>query len=117
MAALTTQTLVNAGTPPTFAPAEVTDYVEVGNGQDTFAVYKNTNVATRTITVEMDHSTLETGVVYPSKVYTIAADTGETWIPLRKIYIDTAEAGIGRAVLNVSDSATDVTVAVVRVGA
>jgi len=114
MAALTTQTLVNAGTPPTFAPAATTDYVEVGNGQDTFVVYRNTGTQ-KTVTVEMDHATLETGVTYPSKVYTLGATTGELFIPMRKIYIDAAEAGIGRAVLNVDD-ATAVTVAVVRVG-
>ncbi len=115
MAALTTQTLVNAGTPPTFAAAATTDYVEVGNGQDTFLVYRNTGTQ-KTITVEMDHVTLETGVAYPDKAYTLTATTGELFIPLRKIYMDTAEAGIGRAVINASPDVTGVTVAVVRVG-
>lgn len=115
MASLTTQDIVAAGTPPTFGAAATTDYAEVGNGVNTFVVYKNTNASTRTVTIEMDHITLETGDAYPNKVLTLGANTGELWIPLRKIYADDAEAGVGRCVLLLSN-ATDVTVAVVRVG-
>lgn len=118
MAALTTQHIVNAGTAPTFvAPAAGggDDYAEVGNGTDTFIVYKNTNGASRTVTLEMDHLTLETGVAYPNATYTLDATTGELWIPLRKLYADDAEAGVGRCVVRVSAEA-GVTVAVVRMG-
>ena len=115
MASLTTQSLVAAGTAPTFSAAATTDYAEVGSGHDTFVVYRNTNGSTRTVTVEMDHVTLESGDAYPNKVYTLGATTGELHIPLRKIYADDAEAGVGRAVLLLS-AATGVTVAVVRVG-
>ncbi|WP_432112867.1 hypothetical protein [Streptomyces sp. S1] len=105
-----------AGTAPTFGAAAATDYAEVGNGVNTFVVYKNTNAASRTVTVEMDHVTLSSGDAYPNKVYTLAADDGELWIPLRKEYADSTEAGIGRAVLLVTPAVTDVTVAVVRMG-
>jgi len=117
MAVLTTQNIVAAGTAPTFgapAAAGADDYVEVGNGVNTFIVYKNTGTS-KTVTLEMDHLTLETGDAYPAKAYTLGATTGELWIPLRKAYADDAEAGVGRCVIKV-DSETGVTVAVVRVG-
>ncbi|GHG09710.1 hypothetical protein [Streptomyces hydrogenans] len=116
MAALTTQNIVAAGTAPTFGAAAATDYAEVGNGTNTFAVYKNTNASTRTVTVEMDHITLSSGDAYPNKAYTLAATNGELWIPLRKEYADNVEAGVGRAVLLVTPAVADVTVAIVRMG-
>lgn len=114
MAVLTTQNIVAAGTAPTFGAAATVDYAEVGNGTNTFAVYKNTGTE-KTVTIEMDHITLSTGVAYPDRDITLAATTGELWIPLRKEYADDAEAGVGRCVLKVSD-ATAVTVAIVRMG-
>lgn len=78
MAVLTTQNIVNAGTAPTFGAPEESggdDYVEVGNGVNTFIVYKNTGTE-KTVTLEMDHVTLETGVAYPNRTWTLAATTG-----------------------------------------
>lgn len=116
MASLTTQNIVAAGTAPTFVAAAAEDFAEVGNGTNTFVVYKNTNASTRTITIEMDHITLETGAAYPDRTFTLGATTGELWIPLRKSYADDAEAGVGRCVLKCTPAVTDVTVAVVRMG-
>lgn len=116
MAALTTQNIVAAGTAPTLGAAAATDFAEVGDGKNTFAVYKNTGIET-TVAIEMDHLTLSTGDLYPNKEFTLAATTGELWIPLRKEYADTATAGAGRCTVTISTgSATGVTAAVVRVG-
>lgn len=118
MASLTTQNIVAAGTAPTFGAAAATDYAEVGNGVNTFAVYKNTSANVTTVTVEMDHITLVTGDAYPNKDYTLADGSvtpTERWIPLRKEYADDAEAGVGRCVLTTSQQ-TGITVAIVRMG-
>jgi hypothetical protein len=118
MANLTTQNIVAAGTAPTFAAAAATDYAEVGNGANTFAVYRNANAATCTVTIEMDHLTLETGDTYPDKEFSLtdgSTTPTEVWIPLRKEYADNTEAGVGRCVLKASPI-TDVTVAIVRMG-
>jgi hypothetical protein len=116
MAVLTTQNIVAAGTKPTFAAAAATDYAEVGSGTNTFAVYKNTSSTACNVTVEMDHVTLLSGDVHPDKVIALPITTGELWIPLRKEYADSAEAGIGRAVLKTSAQDAGITVAIVRMG-
>lgn len=112
MAALTTQNIVAAGTAPTFGAASTSDTAEVGNGVNTFAVYKNTDASTEDITVVIP-GTLVSGDAFPDKVYTIAANTGELWIPLRKEY-DAAD-GTGRCTITMT-SATGITVAIVRMG-
>lgn len=110
MAALTTQNIVNAGTAPTFVAAGASDTAEIGNGGDTFVVYKNTNASTRTITVTAPGNT-SYGQANPDPVLTLGANTGELWIPMRKAY-DPGD-GTNRATLTPSVT-TDVTVAVVR---
>lgn len=118
MANLTTQNIVAAGTAPTFGAAAATDYAEVGNGGNTFAVYRNSSANSTTVTVEMDHATLVTGDTFPNKEYTLADGSStptEVWIPLRKEYADNAEAGVGRCVITTSQQ-TGITVAIVRMG-
>jgi hypothetical protein len=101
---------------PTYStPTVLGDTVEVGNGVNTFLHYENTNASVRTVTLKMDHITLETGAVYPDKTYTLAANTGELWIPLRKSYANDAQNGIGRAKVTI-DVNTGVTVAVIQMG-
>lgn len=114
MAVLATQNIVAAGTAPTFAGVGASDTAEVGNGANTFAVYKNTNGATRTITITVPGNTTY-GQARPDPVLTIAATTGELWIPLRKEYEDSAVAGVGRCTLTPS-ATSGVTVAIVRTG-
>jgi hypothetical protein len=109
MAALVTQKIVKAGTKPTLVPASASDTAEVGNGVNTFLVYKNTNAATRTVTIAVPGDT-DYGEPLPDPTYTLAATTGELWIPLRKDF-----AVDGRATVTVTPAVTDVTVAVVRV--
>lgn len=113
MANLATQNIVDAGTAPTFAAAAASDTAEVGNGRNTFVVYKNAHAADpRTVTVTVPGN-LSYGQPTPDPAIVVPA-LGEVWIPLRKEY--DAGDGTGRATLSVSDSAADVTVAVVRVG-
>lgn len=114
MASLTTQNIVAAGTKPTFVAAAATDYAEVGNGVNTFAVYKNTSSTACNVTIEMDHITLATGDAYPNRVIALPITTGELWIPLRKEYADDTEAGVGRCVLTTSAQDAGITVAIVR---
>lgn len=114
MAALATQSFASAGTAPTYtAPTVLGDTVEVGNGTDTFYHIKNTTTA-KTVTLKMDHLTLETGITYPDKTYVLAAP-GELWIPLRKSYSNDAQNGVGRAKIMI-DANNTALCAVVRVG-
>lgn len=112
MAALTTQNIVAAGTAPTFGAAASSDTAEVGNGVNTFAVYKNTNGAVRNLTVVVPGNT-SYGSANPDPVIQIAATTGEIWVPLRKEY--DAGDGTGRCTLTL-DATAGVTVAIVRMG-
>lgn len=115
MAALTTQNIVDAGTKPTFGAAALTDTAEVGNGTNTFVVYKNTDSNAKTVTVTVPGNT-DYGQALPDPAIALGATTGEVWIPLRKAY-DAAD-GTGRCTLTVSGTGgvTGVTVAVVRLG-
>lgn len=113
MAALTTQNVVNAGTAPTFGAASASDTVEVGNGRNTFVVYKNGHATLpRTVTVTVPGNT-SYGAANPDPAIVVPA-VGEVWVPLRKEF--DAGDGTGRATITASDSAADLTVAVVRVG-
>lgn len=115
MAALTTQNIVNAGTAPTLVAAAASDTAEVGNGVNTFAVYKNTsaNVTTVTAVVPGNNSY---GSANPDPTFSLA-DGSVTptwrWIPLRKEW-DAAD-GTGRCELTTSQQ-TGITVAIVRIG-
>lgn len=113
MAALTTQSLVNAGTAPTFGAAAASDTAEVGNGVNTFVVYKNASGGSLTVTVTVPGTT-SYGQPSPDPAIAVA-DGAEAWIPLRKEYADAGTAGVGRCTITTSTQ-TSVTVAVVRVG-
>jgi len=113
MAALTTQLLVSAGTAPTFVAAAASDTVEVGNGKDTFVVYKNTDANIKTATIVVLGNTAY-GEPNPDPAIPIPITTGEKWIPIRKEF-DAAD-GTGRATINITGTGgvTGLTVAVVR---
>lgn len=108
MAALAVQTLVDAGTKPTFGAASVSDTASVGNGHNTFLVYKNTDASTEAITVVVPGNT-DYGQANPDVTNTIGATTGELWIPLYKQYADDTGSCTVTMV-----SATGITVALVR---
>ena len=116
MAALTTKVLSNDGSAPTLAAANATDTAQVGNGLNTFLVYRNTGStgpATATITPPGKTSY---GVNLPPKVVTVPG-ASERWIPLRRDYADeTGRATIATSIAGPGVLATDVKVAVVRVG-
>lgn len=114
MANLVTRHLADAGTAPTFDAAALADTAEVGNGKNTFVVYKNGAGADVTVTIAVPGSTTY-GQPTPDPSITVAAG-GEAWIPLRKEYADAENAGVGRCSLSVSPAVTSVTVAVVQVG-
>ena len=113
MAALTTQNIVAAGTKPTFTAAAASDTAEVGNGVNTFVVYKNTSSTACNVTIVVP-GTLVTGDAFPDKTIALPITTGELWIPLRKEY--DAGDGTGRATITTSAQDAGITVAVVRMG-
>lgn len=120
MAALTTQELVNAGTAPTFGDGSASDTAEVGNGHNTFAVFRNVAATPLTVTVVVPGNT-SYGEANPDPDYSLADGSTtptEVWVPLRKEYADAANAGVGRCTITVSPAPTagDLKVAVVRVG-
>jgi hypothetical protein len=122
MAALVTQNLVDAGTAPTLTGAASTsDTAEVGNGHDTFLVVTNTDSADHVVKIVVPGNT-SYGQANPDPAITVVATTGTAWIPLRREFLDAANAGVGRCTVNVfaadgtTANATGVKIAVVRVG-
>lgn len=114
MAALSTQKLVDAGTAPTFGAAGASDTVQVGNGKNTFVVYKNGTAGSINVTISVPGNT-SYGVATPDPVIAVAAGA-ERWIPMRREYANAAVAGVGRATLTTSAQDPLLTVAVVQVG-
>jgi hypothetical protein len=115
MAALTTQNIVAAGTAPTMVAAAASDTAEIGDGRNTFAVYKNTSANVTTVTAVAPGNN-SYGSANPDPTFSLG-DGSVTptwrWIPLRKEY-DPAD-GTGRATLTTSQQ-TGITVAIVRMG-
>lgn len=87
MAQISTQSVVVAGTAPTFAAAANGDTTAVGSHLT--LIVKNTAGSSMTVTLTPP-PTLPTGSAYPPKVYTVPATTGEQWIPLLDVYADPA---------------------------
>lgn len=109
MAALTVQTIVDAGTKPTFGAASASDTAPIGNGHNIFAVYRNTDSSSKTVGIAFTGVT-NYGQPLPQPSLTLAGTTGELWIPLRKDY----DNGAGTCTLTTS-AQTGVTVAIVQV--
>lgn len=114
MAALTVQKVVNAGTKPNFAlnTPTASDTAHVGDGTNTFLVYRNTDSNAKTITIDVSGTT-DYGQPNPDPTYTLPATTGELWIPLRTQYRN--ENGVATVALTGTGGVTGVTVALVRV--
>lgn len=85
MALIATQSVVVAGTAPTFAAAAAGDTCRVGSHLT--LIVKNASGGSITVTITPP-VTLPTGSAYPPKVYTVPATTGEQWIPLQDVYSD-----------------------------
>ena len=107
MALLTTYSMADAGTAPTFVAAASSDTVTYA--ASVFVVYRNTNASTRTVTITVPGNT-SYGQALPDPILTLGATTGELWIPLRALYQDSA-TGLVTFTLSAT---TNVTVSVVR---
>lgn len=88
MAEITPHTLVKAGTKPTLAAAAAGDTAKCGPGYFLYA--KNVNAATRTITIAVPGNN-SYGEPNPDPQWTLAATTGELWIPLLEQYRDPSD--------------------------
>lgn len=115
MATLTTQAIVRTGLTPSYgAAAAGGDACEVGD--DLFLHYKNTNAATRTVTLAIPSgASTYPGVVYTNTSVVVAATTGDKMIgPLAaNLYRD---ATTGMAVITY-DAVTNLTVGVFKLQA
>lgn len=110
MAELAYQQIKITGLNPTFAAANSTDTVKPD--ERGFLVYKNTNAATRTISVVTPTKLDQFGQNLPDIVVTIAATTGEERIgPLVQ---DLADPATGLITINLSATA-NVTVGAFRI--
>lgn len=96
-----------AGGAPNYTAAAAGDTAPVGPGL--VLIVKNASGSSVTVTLATP-ATLPTGDAYPDKVYTVAATTGEQWIPLIADYRDPTD---GSAHISYS-ATTSVTRAVVR---
>lgn len=114
MATLAPFIMVDVGTKPTFVAASATDIAPIGSGSDTFLQYRNTDTNAKTVTVSVLGNTAY-GQPKPAPALTLAATTGELWIPLRKDF-DQGSANPGYASVTITGTGgvTGVTVAVVR---
>lgn len=107
MALIATQSVALDGTAPTFAAAAASDTAKTGPGL--MLIVKNASGAPITVTLTTPGN-LGTGDAYPDKVYSVAATTGERWIPLLEAYTDPTT---GQAAIAYS-ATTSVTRAVVK---
>lgn len=114
MAALTVHNVVNAGTKPVFAAADLSDTVDVGTGGNTFVVYKNTDTNIKTVTITVPGDT-DYGQPQPQPAISVAASSGEVWIPIRKAYDPGDGTNAATLTLSGTGGVTGVTVTAVRV--
>ena len=109
MALLTPQQIKITGLAPVLAAANSTDTVAAD--ERVFLLYRNTNAATRTITVVTPTKLDQYGQALPDIVITIAATTGEERIgPMTQDLADST----GLVTVNLSATA-NVTVAAIRI--
>lgn len=111
MATFTVQSMVDAGTKPNMTLNTVTasDRFDVGSGTNTFVRYTNTSGSPVTVTVK-GSGTTSYAVSKPDNVLTLAATTGELWIPLRKEY----DQGDGLGAQITTSAQTNVQAALIR---
>ena len=109
MAALTTQTISDAGTTVTYATASASDTVQVGNGLNTFLILKNGSGSSVTYTIAVPGNTFF-GSPNDDNPITVAAGA-QKLVPLRKEYQDET----GRATVTCSAPGVGVEIAVVQV--
>lgn len=108
MAALPTSQAVDAGTAPAFGATSASDTIEVGNGNNVLAEYKNSSGTDVHVTF-VAPGNLEYGEPYPDHIVTVPG-SGTALVPVRRDYSDG-----GRATVTTADSAS-LTVRVLKVG-
>ncbi|MET7395621.1 hypothetical protein ABZS66_19235 [Dactylosporangium sp. NPDC005572] len=108
MAEILPVTLGKAGTKPTLNNAAAGDTARCGDGY--FLVAKNTTGSSVTLTIVVPGNT-SYGEPNPDPQWTIAATTGEVWIPLIDAYRDPSD---GKAHLTWSATGAGITRAVVK---
>jgi hypothetical protein len=111
MAALTVNHLSIAGTKPTFQNSSASDTATYDSGRNTFLVYKNTGGSGAVLTITPS-GTLHTGQAKPVVSVTVAATTGENWIPLFQDLDD--GNGAGTVTIAATNSGATLQVALVR---
>jgi hypothetical protein len=108
MALLTVQNIVKAGVEPTYAAASTSDTLTDDGTERTFLHYKNTNGATRTVTIAPISTANPPGIgliTIPSMSYVIPATTGDVMIgPFPAAFI--SSTGIVTATLSASAGVT-----------
>lgn len=107
MAEITPFTVTTAGGKPTFNAAASGDTAKCGSGYT--LIVKNASGSPVTVTIPVAGNT-SYGVANPDPTWTVAATTGEEWIPLLDAYRDPST---GMAAVNYS-ATTSVTRAVVK---
>lgn len=110
MAALTVNHLSSVGTKPTFQAASASDTATYDTGKNTFLVYKNTNAGSCALTITPSGTT-KYGSAKPVVSITVAANTGENWIPL---FSDEDDGNLTGTVTIAATNVTNLTVAMVR---
>lgn len=88
MAEITPHTLVKAGTKPTYNNAAAGDTAKCGSGY--FLIVKNGSGSPITLGITVPGNN-EYGEANPDPSWTVAATTGEVWIPLLEAYRDPAD--------------------------
>lgn len=111
MTALTINSVVDAGTKPTSQNSSASDTVDLGTGKNTWLVYKNTGGSIAVVTVTVPGNN-DYGQPNPDPAISVAATTGEVWIPLRKDYDD--GSGNNTATITATNSGATLQVAAVR---
>lgn len=108
MAEIPVFTISVAGGKPTLTAAASGDTAKVGPHY--FLLVRNTDGSPKTVTIVYPGN-LPSGDPIPDKQYTVAATTGEEWIPLLDVYADPVT---GQAAVNYS-ALTGVTRQVVKI--
>lgn len=114
MALLTVQNIVKAAVEPSYAPAATSDTLTDDGSERTFLHYKNTNGATRTVTIAPIATANPPGIgliTIPSMTKVIPATTGDVMIgPFPSAFISPT-TGLVTATL---DASAGVTVAAIK---
>lgn len=112
MAALTTYDTLDTGVAQTAATPSASDTIEVGNGHNIVAIYRNTTATALVLTIVVPGNT-SYGQPLPDPVITVPITTGERWIPIRQAY-DPGD-GSNRVTITATGLAAGQTVQILRV--